>query len=551
MPERTAIYARYSSDRQNERSIEDQLTVCQRHADARGWAVMATFSDAAISGAAMANRPGLQALLAAATTGAFDLVLVEDQDRLARNLEHEAHVFNRLRHLGVTIATLATDEIKIIDVAFKGLMNEMYLVGLSQKTKRGMHANAEKGLATGARIYGYKSEPGGAIAIISAEAAVIRQIFAGYAAGATSRDLAAALNVQGVPGPKGGHWNAGTISGSRKRGNGILNTELYIGTKVWNRIDVRKDPATGKRLPHVRPESEWRRTPAPQLAIVDQATWDQVQARKARNDAEGGAVGRRAAAISRKPGIFTGLIKCGFCGASYTSYTGGRLICAGHRERGDAVCGNNRTIGRADVERRVLAGLETRLLTPEAAAAYVRAYHLEYARRTAADRDRQAPLERRIAELRRIEERTIDAVEQGRATDAMLDRMMAHNGERKRLEAELDAARAAAGPTPVVALHPRAAEHYAVIVRRLQEHLAEISADPQVDPERRALVDAARGLIIKIEVTPASPERGGPIDITLHGDLALLLAPSYPQAERPSGVRVVAGGGLEPPTCGL
>src|SRR5262245_45072674 len=114
---RAALYARYSSDRQNERSIEDQLALCRRHAEARAWSVVASFSDAAISGAAMANRPGLQALLAAAAGGAFDLVLVEDQDRLARNLEHEAHVFNRLKYLGVSIATLATDEVKILDVA--------------------------------------------------------------------------------------------------------------------------------------------------------------------------------------------------------------------------------------------------------------------------------------------------------------------------------------------------------------------------------------------------------------------------------------------------
>ena len=60
---RAALYARYSNDRQNERSIEDQFAVCRRYAEARGWTIVATFSDAAISGSAMANRPGLQTLL--------------------------------------------------------------------------------------------------------------------------------------------------------------------------------------------------------------------------------------------------------------------------------------------------------------------------------------------------------------------------------------------------------------------------------------------------------------------------------------------------------
>ena len=53
---RAALYARYSSERQNERSIEDQLAVCRRHAEGRGWSVVATFSDAAISGAATAVK---------------------------------------------------------------------------------------------------------------------------------------------------------------------------------------------------------------------------------------------------------------------------------------------------------------------------------------------------------------------------------------------------------------------------------------------------------------------------------------------------------------
>ena len=159
---RTALYARYSSERQNERSIEDQLAVCRRHADSRGWGVTATFSDAAISGSAMANRPGLQDLLASAAAGQFDLVLVEDEDRLARNLEHQANIYNRLKHSGVAIATLGSDKIGILEVGLKGVMAELYLVNLGQKTKRGMRANAEAGLATGSRLYGYLSQPGGA-----------------------------------------------------------------------------------------------------------------------------------------------------------------------------------------------------------------------------------------------------------------------------------------------------------------------------------------------------------------------------------------------------
>jgi site-specific DNA recombinase len=39
---RAVIYARYSSDRQSEASIEDQLEVCRRYAQAQGWRVVDT-----------------------------------------------------------------------------------------------------------------------------------------------------------------------------------------------------------------------------------------------------------------------------------------------------------------------------------------------------------------------------------------------------------------------------------------------------------------------------------------------------------------------------
>ncbi len=539
---RAALYARYSSDRQNERSIQDQLAVCARHAESRGWVVVATFSDAAISGAAMANRPGIQSLLAAAVSSSFDVVLVEDEDRLARNLEHQANIFNRLRHAGVSIATLSNDRIGILEVGLKGVMGELYLINLGQKTSRGMRANAEEGLATGSRLYGYRSEPGGATAIVESEAQVIREIFQGYARGATGRDLASALNVSKVPGPRGGLWNASSINGSRQRGNGILNTELYAGVKVWNRMEVRKDPMTGKRLPIMRPMSEWRRTPVESLRIISQELWDAVRARKALEDRE-----RPLNRVRRKrSGLFAGLLKCGFCGGAYTTYSHDRLICAAHREKGDSACGNNRTVSRTAIETRVLEGLRTRLLTPAAVAAYVRAYSEAWEAAAAERRERRNPIERRIAELHRSIERVVDAVCDGVATRPMLDRMTAQEAEKVALEAELAALDL--DKKPEITVHPRAADHYARMVEQLQSNLAELSN--ATDADSRDLIASVRGLVEKIEIIPMSPEPGGPVSLTLHGDLARFMEPPVDNF-RSSGVRVVAGGGIEPPTCGL
>ena len=539
---RVALYARYSNDRQNERSIEDQFAVCRRHAAARGWTVVATFSDAAISGAAMANRPGILALLAAAAAGDFDRVLVEDTDRLARDREHDAHIFKRLTFARVIISTLTSDHVTAIESTFKGLMNELYLVNLSQKTSRGMRANAELGLATGSRLYGYRSEPGGVMAIVEAEAEVIRRIFDRYAAGDSAREIAAVLNLEGVPGPRGRQWNASTINGSRQRANGILNTELYAGVKVWNRMDVRKDPVTGARIPVMKPVAEWRRTPAPALRIVAEAAWDQARARKAAE----GALRPHQLANRRRPGIFAGLLKCGRCGASYTTYNDGRLTCTGHRERGDAACTNRRVVRRAEIEERVLEGLRTRLLTPEAVAAYVRAYHAAWMAEAAQAVDRRAPLERRKGELHRSIERIVDAVCAGSASPAVLERLQVQEAEKAALEAQIAALDAQAEPRPIT-LHPGAASRYAAIVASIQANLAEISADP-TDDAARALVDAVRALVTRIDIEPLSNARGADIAITLHGDLARFLEPPEQMGTRSRRLMVAGASFTQAPT---
>jgi DNA invertase Pin-like site-specific DNA recombinase len=55
---RVAIYARYSSDRQSENSIEDQLRICRVRAEREGWQIVAEFHDAAISGSTDDRPPG-------------------------------------------------------------------------------------------------------------------------------------------------------------------------------------------------------------------------------------------------------------------------------------------------------------------------------------------------------------------------------------------------------------------------------------------------------------------------------------------------------------
>src|SRR5690242_12342238 len=79
---RTALYARYSTDRQSPLSIDDQLRLCRGLAASLGAHVVREISDAELSGFSAA-RPGLAELLDLVRAGAVDLVIAEHSDRLA------------------------------------------------------------------------------------------------------------------------------------------------------------------------------------------------------------------------------------------------------------------------------------------------------------------------------------------------------------------------------------------------------------------------------------------------------------------------------------
>lgn len=89
---RAAIYARYSTDNQRDASIADQFRVCRLHAERQSWKIVGEYSDHAVSGASLL-RPGVQALMADAGRGRFDVVLAEAMDRLSRHQEDIAAFF--------------------------------------------------------------------------------------------------------------------------------------------------------------------------------------------------------------------------------------------------------------------------------------------------------------------------------------------------------------------------------------------------------------------------------------------------------------------------
>src|SRR5439155_16691336 len=275
-----ALYARYSSENQRDASIAVQSRVCREFGKRQGRKVDREYSDHAMSGATL-MRPGFQAMMAVALRKEVDVVLAESLDRFSRDQEDTAGLFKRLTFAGVSIVTIAEGDITFLHIGLKGTMNAMFLKELADKTRRGLRGRVETGKSGGGLCYGYRVvrrlENGtvttGEREINADEAAIVRRIYRDYAAGVSPKQIAKALNKEGIPGPQGALWSPSTIHGNPKRGIGILHNELYVGCLVWNRQRFLKDPDTGKRVARPNPESAWIIKDVPALRIIDDETW--------------------------------------------------------------------------------------------------------------------------------------------------------------------------------------------------------------------------------------------------------------------------------------
>lgn len=141
-PDQTAcvIYARFSSDRQRDESIEDQVAVCSKWAAARGLAVVSVYADRAISGTSD-ERPQFLRMVADAERGAFSAVVVYKLDRFSRDRYDTAIYKKKLQDLGVRVESAMesipdSPEGLLLESLISG-MNEYYVRNLAQNVRRG------------------------------------------------------------------------------------------------------------------------------------------------------------------------------------------------------------------------------------------------------------------------------------------------------------------------------------------------------------------------------------------------------------------------------
>jgi site-specific DNA recombinase len=526
---RAAIYGRYSSDQQNDKSIADQIAACRELCAREGFAVVATFEDRAISGASTVNRPGFQSMMRTAEGRAFDVLVAEDVDRISRDQGDYHTARKRLDFLGVEIHTLS-GKVGRIDGSLRALMGEMYLDNLRVHTRRGLEAVVRDGRHAGGKAFGYSAVPGkpGELEIVEAEAEVVREIFADYANGETPRAIAAKLNARSIKPPRGTRWNASTINGNFARRAGLLLNEIYIGEIVWNKTRFVKDPATGKRISRPNTPEQYRRARAPHLRIVDDETWKLAQAIKAEKHRNSAPQGRRPQRL------FSGIMRCGVCGSGMSASgpvkSRQRMQCSRHRESG--ACDSGRQFYRDEVERIALDLLQAHLADPELLIVYAEEYNAERRRLAKSFAGKRSQLERRAGEVARDLDRLIDSiVKLGIDPTTLAAKAQALEAEKKQIAAELATIEAGAD---VITLHPATLKKYRATVARLAT-IAEINPDGVSN----GAIAEIRQLVAAVIIHP-SPSRGA-FTVEVKGRLAELAGD--PAAEMPCPIRLGGKGG--------
>lgn len=124
---KAVIYARFSSEKQNEASIEGQLRECMQYAEYNDIQVVGNYIDRAFS-AKTDNRPEFQRMIKDSYRHTFDCIIVWKLDRFARNRYDSAHYKALLKKNSVKVISAK----ETIAEGSEGILLESVLEGFEQ-----------------------------------------------------------------------------------------------------------------------------------------------------------------------------------------------------------------------------------------------------------------------------------------------------------------------------------------------------------------------------------------------------------------------------------
>ena len=244
-----------------------------------------------------------------------DFVIVHELDRLARSMLDTLLFVADMDKLNVAFISIhdgfdtSTPQGKL-QMHILAAFAEYFRKQLASKVLGGMIERAKEGKPMGRRPLGYNIGPEG-FTINKDEAKIIRLIFKWYTdENLGLRGIADRLNSMGVKSLRGNVWSHVSV-------REILENEVYTGAFTWGDIRVENNHP----------------------AIIERATWEQVQGRRRRKKELGGRAQNSVFLLS-------GLVRCGCCGTATMvgrtsrkgKYTYRYYTCNNYASKGAQVC---------------------------------------------------------------------------------------------------------------------------------------------------------------------------------------------------------------------
>ncbi len=343
-----AAYCRVSTEKEDQlNSLEAQKEFFSAYTRRTGDTLIRLYADEGLSGTKIKNRKEFLRMMADAEHHLFDMVVVKDISRFARNTVDLLQNVRRLKALGIETQFLTANMTSMGNSEFVltifGALAQEESANTSRRVKFGKKLNAGKGRVPNI-VYGYDKTIGDYfnLTINGEEAAVIRQIYHWYTQeGYGSAKIANMLNERGLKTKRNCQWSQNAVGH-------ILRNELYTGKIINGKQEV-TDFLTGQRTD--KDEADWIVVDRPELRIIDDETFQ--QAREVLHSRHSAFKITRERQSNKH--LFSTLIKCRECGWSFRrtvrtyKNTYVRWVCSGHNGRGAGSCPNAVTVDEEEL----------------------------------------------------------------------------------------------------------------------------------------------------------------------------------------------------------
>lgn len=312
-----AAYCRVSTDREEQRdSLAHQKEFFLEYAGKNGHELFRLYADEGITGTSLKKRVEFLRMMEDARLGLFELVVVKDISRVARNTVDFLQSIRILKSMGVNVVFLTANMTSLGDSEFIltifGAMAQEESGNLSKRVKWGKKINARKGRVP-QRVYGYDRLDNFTLQIDPGEAEVVRKIYRLYLEeGLGCRAISLTLNADGDRTKFGCGWNP---RGVRR----VLTNPIYCGHYINNKYEV-EDFLTGRQVRLPEEQNYHHDRPDWAIVAVEEFRRAQLQMEERRRKYQprsGDAAGTRHSTRH----LFSTLIKCEHCGKSFCRRT--------------------------------------------------------------------------------------------------------------------------------------------------------------------------------------------------------------------------------------